>query len=251
MGALKPIAYAEPGASTSPRWSKAFAQGCGGTVQNGGPLRPNPMAFWGSPLLWPLLTQARKEGQTWFYGDHAFFGRGQFYRCAKNTFQFDGLSGDDDPKRFRSFGIPVRDWRRGSGPILLCPQSDTFFRLHGFRQGQWIEEVTRELRKHTDRPLAVRWKKDAAASPISEALKSVWAVVTFMSNAAVDAILAGVPAVCTAPCAGLSMSTSDLSLIENLPMPDGREQWAARLANNQWSLAEMARGDLWRKIGEQ
>jgi hypothetical protein len=219
-------------------------------VQTGGPLRLGPVGFWGSPQLWGLLRQARVQKRTWYYGDHGFFGRGKFYRCAKNTFQFDGLSGDDDPARFRSFGIPVCDWRRASGHILLCPNSETFFGLHGYTADQWIRTVKAGLAKHTDRPIVVRWKKDAAASPLSVALKGAWAVVTFMSNAAVDAILAGVPAVCTAPCAGLSMSTSDLSLIENLPMPDGREQWAARLANNQWSLAEMARGDLWRAIGE-
>jgi hypothetical protein len=248
---MRPTAYAAAGESTSPRWSRAFAAGCGGRWKTGGPLSPGPIAFWGSPQIWHLLTQARNEGRTWYYGDHAFFGRGQFYRCSKNAFQFDGMSGDDDPKRFRSFGIPVKEWRKTGGPILICPQSEKFFELHGLRCSEWLESVQRALRAATDRKLIVRWKKDVAHSPLAEALKTAWAVVTFMSIAAVEAVLAGVPAVCTGPCAALPMATADLSRIEALPTPNGREVWAARLANNQWTLEEMRRGDLWRAIGEQ
>lgn len=250
MGALRPTAYANSEESTSPRWSQAFARGCGGKVQNGGPLRDGPVAFWGTPKLWDLYEQAVAEQRTYYYGDHAYFGRNQFFRCTKNAKQHTGLTGNDDPARFRSFNIPVKDWRKEGSEILLCPNSETFFRLHKMDAQQWIEDVTAELRKYTDRPIVLRWKTDAKEKPLSEALKTAWAVVTFTSNAAVEGILAGVPAICTAPCAGLSMSTDDLSKIENLPMPEGREQWAARLANNQWSLDEMRRGYLWRAIGE-
>lgn len=248
MGALKPTAYVAGGEFTSPRWSQAFARGCGGRAQQGGALRPGPVAFWGSPQLWHLLEQARSERRTFYYGDHAFFGRRRYFRCAKNKFQHDGLSGDDDPKRFRLFGIPVKDWRKRGGPILLCPNSAGFFELHGTSAATWISDVTNELGRYTDREIIIRWKNDKQA-PIGEALRGAWAVVTFMSNAAVDAILAGVPAICTAPCAGLSMSTGDLSRIENLPMPEGREQWAARLANNQWTLDEYAKGHAWQVLG--
>ena len=250
MGALRPTAYAVPTEQTSPRWCAGFARGCGGAVQNGGPLREGPFAFFGSPHLWPLFNQAVESGRDYFYGDHAFFGRGRFYRCTKNAKQHTGLTGNDDPKRFRSFGIPIKDWRKTGREILLCPNSETFFRLHGLDANKWISDVKTKLRKHTDRPIVLRWKRDARRKPLDVALRTAFAVVTFTSNAAVEGILAGVPAICTEQCAGLSMSTSDLSLIENLPTPEGREQWAARLANNQWTLDEMKRGDLWRAIGE-
>lgn len=243
------IVYAAPGESTSPKWCAAFAQGCGGKVQVGGPFLSGPMAFWGSPQLWPQFLEAKTDGRTWYYGDHAFFGRGQFYRCARNAFQFDGRSGNDDPTRFAKFGIPIQDWRKSGDHVLLCPNSEVFFGLHGVKRGQWVKETTDLLRLHTDRPIRVRWKSEVPRRPLEVDLKGCWAVVTYVSNAAVMAILAGVPAICTAPCAGLTMGTGDLARIESPVMPEGREAWAARLANNQWAFGEMRRGDLWRAIG--
>ena len=243
--------YLEPGVSgTAPKWSQAFARGCGGELKcmrrfDAG----RPFAFWGQPQLWREFLAAKGTAGTWFYGDHAFFGRGRYYRCARNAYQFAGDVGEDDPARFRQFGIPVRDWRAGGSHILLCPNSETFFGLHGFAPGQWLAETTAQIRRHSDRPIKVRWKSDAADRPLVEDLKDCWAVVTFMSNAAVIGILAGVPAFCTAACAGRTMGSGDLAAIERPAMPEGRERWAARLANHQWTLDEMRAGALWNAIG--
>lgn len=231
---------------TSPQWVAAFASGAKCRKQIGGPLLPGDVALFGHPELEPLLHEAKEQGRNWYYGDHAFFERGQFYRCAKNSYQFDGLSGDDDPSRFRKFGIPVKDWRKNGSHVLLCPNSVDFLRRFG--APNWVDRTVSELRKVTDRPIRVRWKHDT--TPISRDLKGCWAVVTFTSNAGVDAVLAGIPVFATRACAALSMGAGDLSDIEQPVMPEGRERWAARLANHQWSLAEMAKGDLWRVLNE-
>lgn len=231
---------------TSPKWIDAFAAGAKCGKQVGGPLREGDVALFGHPELEPLLKEAKDTGQNWYYGDHGFFGRGQFYRCSRNEYQFDGLSGDDDPARFRRFGIPVKEWRKTGSHVLLCPNSADFMRRFG--APNWIDETVKELRRFTDRPLRVRWKHDSR--PIRLDLADCWAVVTFTSNAGVDAVLAGVPVIATRKCAALSMGCGDLSKIESPVTPDGREQWAARLANHQWTLAEMARGDLWRVLGQ-
>jgi hypothetical protein len=231
---------------TSPRWVEAFAAGARCKTQILGPLAPGDVALFGHPDLEPLLNEAKDQGRNWYYGDHGFFGRGQFYRCAKNVYQFDGLSGDDDPARFRKFGIAVEDWRRTGSHILLCPNSASF--LHRFGAPRWIEDTLTEIRKHTDRHIRIRWKDDKR--PFKNDLTDCWAVVTFTSNAGVEAALAGIPVLATRPCAALSMGSADISKIEQPVMPDGREQWAARLANHQWTLREMANGDLWRVLGQ-
>lgn len=231
---------------TSPKWVDAFAAGAKCEKQVGGPLRPGDVALFGHPDLEPLLHEAQEQGRTWYYGDHAFFDRGQFYRCAKNAYQFDGLSGDDDPSRFRKFGITVQDWRRTGSHILLCPNSAYF--LQRFGAPNWIEDTLTVLRIHTDRSVKIRWKDDKR--PIRRDFVDCWAVITFTSNAGVEAALAGIPVFATRACAALSMGWGDLSKIEQPVMPDGRDRWAARLANNQWSLSEMARGDLWRVLGQ-
>lgn len=249
---MVPSVYLQTGATgTAPRWSAAFAKGCKGKVRGGSTFdRGRPFAFWGQPALWNEFVEVRDECPSWYYGDHAFFGRGRFYRCARNAMQFTGQSGNDDPARFRQFNIPVRDWRRAGGHILLCPNSEAFFRLHGFEPGQWVGETSAALRLSSDRPLRVRWKSEAVRRPLEEDLRDCWAVVTFVSNAAVTAALAGVPVFCTAECAGSTMGSGDLYQIEAPAMPEGRERWAARLANHQWTLDEMRSGALWNAIGE-
>lgn len=246
---MMPIAYIYPNAlGTAPRWSNAFAKGCGGHVQSAPPFNVDaPIAFWGEPRLWREFVTARDKVPTWYYGDHAFFGRGRYYRCARNAMQFDGSTGDDDLARFRLFKISVKDWRSSGSHILLCPNSEEFLQHHGFAVGQWIKDSSAALRAHTDRPIRVRWKTDA--KPLDEDLRDCWAVVTFTSNCAVLAALHGVPVICTAACAGLKMGSSDLSSIEHPAMPEGRERWAARLANRQWTLDEMSAGALWSAIG--
>lgn len=247
-----PVAvYLEVGAiGTAPKWSAAFAQGCKGEVRAVPFEQGRPFAFWGQPKLWKDFVAARETCRTWYYGDHAFLGRGRYYRCARNAMQFTGASGDDDPARFRSFNIPVRDWRKAGTHILLCPNSEAFFGLHGFAQGEWVKETIEKLREHTDRPIRVRWKREAAARPLGEDIRDCWAVVTFVSNATVMAVLAGVPAFCTADCAGATMGSRELAVIEAPAMPEGRERWAARLANHQWTLEEMRAGALWNAIGD-
>jgi hypothetical protein len=244
--------YLEQGAvGAAPKWSAAFAKGCHGEVRDGATFgRGLPFAFWGQPALWQEFLVAREESPSWYYGDHAFFGRGRFYRCVRNAMQFTGRSGNDDPARFRRFNITVRDWRRTGRHILLCPNSEVFFGLHGLEQGQWVRETTAVLRRYSDRPVRVRWKSDTAQLPLEDDLRDCWAVVVFVSNAAVGAALAGVPVFCTAECAGLTMGSGDLSQIEAPAVPDGRERWAARLANHQWTLDEMRAGALWNAIGE-
>lgn len=239
--------YSAPRELTSPRWAEAFIRGCGvetelrcETIESDGPL-----ALFGSPQYAAMLELARQHSFEFYYGDHGFFGRGKYYRCARNTTMVTGQNGDDDPARFMSFRIAVKPWRKQGRHVLLCPNSPAF--LHRTGAAAWVSETLEALKQHTDRPIRVRWKKDRKR--LAADLAGAWAVVTFASNAAVEAILAGVPAFCASPCAALTMGSDDLSMIETPRMPDGREQWAARLANSQWTLQEMADGMLWRAIG--
>ena len=84
----------------------------------------------------------------------------------------------------------------------------------------WLRDTLAILKEHTDRPIRCRVKmsyKEAVARggvPLSEDLKGAWALVTHSSNAAVEALLAGVPTFCTDPCAAWRMGLSDLTQIE-------------------------------------
>ena len=72
--------------------------------------------------------------------------------------------------------------------------------------------------------------------------------MTCASNAAVEALLSGVPVFCTGPCAAYRMGKPDVTEIETPALPDDRERWARVLAANQWTLDEMADGTCWREL---
>lgn len=227
---------------TSPRFARAFSQGARLPIKK--KYDGIGWAGFGSPVNWQDLQNAINRGKEWYYGDHAYFGRHRYYRITKNAYQHSGI-GESDCERFLSHKIPIKPWRTGCY-ILVCPQSDVFFGLHNV--SGWLENTISEIKKHTDRPIKVRTKK--TERPIEADLMDAHCTVVYTSNAAVNSILAGIPAICTEKCAASIMSGS-IDQIENLPMPDNRLEWAGVLADNQWTLAEIARGRAWEKLNEK
>jgi len=244
-----PITYAVPDAKTSPIFAKAFARGCGGRVEFGTDLSPGPVAMFGSPLRWDLLQQAFREGRTVYYADHGYFGRHRYFRITRNGYQHDG-TGDAEPSRFAKFNRPIQKWRTDGRHVLICPNSETYFRLFGLDVHAWVRQATQLIAGHSDRPVKVRWK--GQAQPIQADLEHCWAVVTYSSAAALDALIAGVPVFVLASfAAAFRMGTPDLTRIESPVYPDGREPFLWNLAQNQWTLDEIRAGDAWRALSRQ
>jgi hypothetical protein len=232
---------------TSPLWARAFAKGSGGQLDWGDELQAGDVALFGSAKRWRLLAQARAIGRTWWYGDHAYFGRREYFRITRNAWQH-GCTGRGDPARLDACGVRVGGWRRAGSYVLLCPNSPEYFALHGLDCGEWIRQTGLELARHTDREIRVRFKTDAL--PLEEDLRQAWAVVVFTSVSGVHAALAGVPCFATAPCASQAFGSDDLALIENPVRPDNRFDMAAVLAANQWTLHEIASGRAWRDLND-
>lgn len=240
--------YAVPEEHTSPLWARAFAKGAGASVCKLNELQPGDVALFGSPQRWRLLAQAQAEGRTWWYGDHAYFGRREYFRITRSAWQHD-CRGRGDPERLEQVGVRIRSWRKTGSHVLLCPNSPAFFQLHGQDSSAWIEATSAAIRACSDREIRVRFK--TAARSFEEDLRDAWAVVVFTSVAGVLAAVAGVPCFATAQCAAASFGSSDLSLIESPVRPDNRHEMASVLASNQWTLHEMASGRAWRELNEQ
>jgi hypothetical protein len=252
---VRPRSYVARGELTSPKWCRAFAAGCGGDLVDHTHLvdLTRPMALFGSVKLWDSFTLVRCLGHEFYYGDHAYFRRFEFYRVTRNALMHDGTSGEPDYARLRALGVKIRPWRPGGRHVLVCPPDKAFGVLHGFDADVWLADVLEQLAAATDRPIRVRTRLGAETRPRSllDDLRGCHALVTYTSNAAVEALLEGVPVICTAQCSASAMGISDPGEIESVTRPDGREAWAARLAANQWTLAEIAQGDCWRAIGEE
>lgn len=234
--------------------SQAFAKGAHAQIVPAAPLLPGDVFMYGCLRgLKPTLDQAIAEERVWFYADNGYFrragsDRNGYFRVTRNALQHDG-SGHASPERWRRLGLEIKPWRAVGLHVLVCPPDEIYGRLWGLNVTEWLEDVFDTLDEKTDRPVKVRQRGALAKQePFVEALQNCWALVTHTSNAAVEALLAGVPVFCTGSCAAAGMGLTDLRSIETPLMPDDREQWAANLAANQWTLPEMADGTSWRDL---
>jgi len=214
-----------------------------------------------------IFDDYRKTTRRAVYVDLGYWGRRKrtrhdgYHKIAINDrhptayFQLRKHPGD----RFHQFDIPIRPWRKKSRHVLVAGMSAKAAAAEGFGAEEWERRAIARLRELTDRPIVYRPKPNwphaslIAGSalqrgvPIEEALNNCHAVVTHHSNVAVDGLLAGIPCICEAGVASVLGSRS-LEDIENPPMPDGREQWAADLAYTQWNMDEMRAGRAWRYL---
>jgi len=232
----------------SKKWCDAFAKGCGGQVSAKKEYLGGDIALFGCPNLTNLLLTAQKTHQNWFYGDKAYFGRGKYYRVTKNAYMHD-TQGEATSKRFDKLGVELKDWQNGD-KILICPQSDGFYQRLGTTQANWVENVKSTLLKYTDREIIVKTKHTSHTELMFKMnLRNIWATVVHSSIAGVQSVLYGVPCFATdASSTAAHFGCTDLSKIETPIKPDDRDRMAFVLADNQFTLEELASGIAWEKV---
>ena len=199
--------------------------------------------------LEPTLRQAQAEKRTWFYADNGYLKPGHYggyYRITRNAYQIDGR-GESDGKRATKLGITLKPWRRDGRHVLFCPISPTWGAINGVDPVKFSADTLQLLRRLTDRPLKVRAKNSGQA--LASDLKNAWCLVTYSSNAAVEALIAGIPVFCRGTCAASAMSSS-LEFIDTPAMQE-RENWLGVLADNQWTLEEMRKGTAWEMLQQK
>lgn len=246
--------YPVAGKAKSMAVCSAFAHGCGGKVFTDGRSRPGESMFYGvdasNDNAWRgALAQAAEDADTtgYYYADNSYFdaARGHHFRVTRNAMQHSGV-GTSDGARFRALGVEIKPWRKDGTHFVVCPQSEPFMRLVGY-QGDWTADTLRALAAIPDRKIVLRqWSADkgALAATLGDDLVDARALITHSSAAAVTAVLAGVPAICTARCACTPMS-SGLDCLASPRTPSGRQAWASVLADNEWTLDEMRVGAAW------
>jgi len=242
--------YATPGKVKALRICESFAIGinaAGGSARLS-PGTPNRLAdgaaaFYGvTPETRHLWQQAISEGRDWYYIDNSYFdvSRGTYYRITKNRLQHSGLGHSNGLRRER-LGIEVLPWREGRGSaVVFCIQSPLFMEtVAGVTPVQWQKEVQQFLALYPGKDIKVRlWhaNKKVAADSLPADLKDAAAVITWGSTAAVEALLQGIAVHVSPQSAAYGVA------------PPVRDAWANVLADNQWTLAEMADGTAWRAL---
>lgn len=247
--------YPQPGKAKSLRVLEAFAQGCGGDVMHAHArhLESRDAAFYGCVGIEHLLHEAQQRGG-WWYGDNAFLDRSRetFFRFSQNEFQISRLA-TPDHARLKALDVVVKPWRKDGRHIVVAEQSEHFLTLSGAHK-DWLAHTTEWLGYYTDRPLRIRkWmsNKGKASASLAQDLNGAWALVTHMSAAAVEAVIAGIPVYVTGRCAASPMASGALSDLYRPLYPDNRIEWLAGLAGRQWTLDEYRDGTAWRTLGSE
>lgn len=185
-------------------------------------------------------------------------GDGEFNHYAVG---YGGLNGRADfrntnsnPDRLRKLGVELQPWRRGGQYVLLCGQVPWDASVEHVHLDQWLVESYRKIKSRTDRKVLFRPHPKAPSHLRINGLEEhngpinwdeVHAVVTFNSNVAVEAVVAGVPAfVDDIGSMALPVASRSLDDIES-PWYPQRDRWMQDLAYCQWTPQEIRNGEAW------
>lgn len=187
-----------------------------------------------------IIRECEWINRTYFYVDHGYFKRGYYdghFRVVRNGLQTAWTREIQKPDRWEALKIELRPWIRKGKHIVVCPISKYLSEFLRISQTKWVESVTTEIRRHTDREIVIKQKNEG---DLREIMKDAWCLVTHSSNAAVDAVVNGIPCIVLGNSAAepVSWNWDD---IESPVWPE-REPWCWELAYNQFTLEEMRRG---------
>jgi hypothetical protein len=216
-----------------------------------------------------VIKKCWNEGRDFYYIDNGYIGNAQkkkwYYRVVKNNVQHVDKIVNVPSDRFKSM-TQMHPWmiykgqknRPENGPILLVTPSEKPGAFYGVTRDEWLNETTETLRQYTDRKIIVRDKglrgdrigDNSIAAQCSR--EGIWAVVTYQSIAALEAIHYGIPAFTCAPTATQHLANTDLSKIESPMYPNETEfqKLLNYLTYCQYTPNELGNGTAYRLIEE-
>lgn len=163
--------------------------------------------------------------------------------------------------RWERLGIQCKDRQPVGGHVLLAMSSAKYHEFNGLEPPEdYAIKRMKELQKQTKKQLIYRPKpSDKRAKPIpgmalspsnstiQDALRGCHCVVTHGATAAMDAIIAGVPAMVLGKCISLPVGEKEVANIENPFFPDKHQRmdWLHAVAYQQWTAGELRAGIAW------
>lgn len=203
--------------------------------------------------------------ETGYFGNYSCEGnpnaRKLWHRIVKNSMQHERIL-DVPGDRWESMckydtRLQWKGWKKNGGKILLVAPSEKPCKYYGINHVEWINNTIAEIKKHTDREIVVREKGSRTERTSSNIIydafdQDIYAVVTYNSIAAAEAVAYGIPAFAMAPTCAKSVTLSDLSKIENPYYPDSDfvYKWLSSLAYGQYHVEELLTGRAWHMIQE-
>lgn len=248
-----------------------FAKGCGVT-----PIDTNNFSYFlhdGEIVLrgimkHKIMKQCLRDGRNFYYVDTGYWGNEKteqnpngwkyWHRIVKNDLQHnDVIDRPDD--RLKMFDKKFSPWIKTGSKIMLAMPDEKPMKYYGLDLETWKNDTISEIRKFTDREIVIRERapkrKDRIETDtLEEALQDdIFALVTFNSTAATEAVFLGIPVFTLAPShAAAPVGLQDLSMIETPKYADEDElhKWACHLSYGQFHVSEMKDGSAKSKLLE-
>lgn len=163
-------------------------------------------------------------------------GRPRHFQFALDGWNGTGRFPDGGPGRWAGWGVALQDWRRDGRHVLVLGQKAQSISDPRRMPAGWAQS----LRLDTARPVLRRMP--SAARPLAEDLRGAHCTVTWTSTAAIQGLIAGIPAFHCGPNTLVpELSTPGLG-VDSPTYPD-RLPVFERIAWCQWSAAEIATGE--------
>lgn len=207
-----------------------------------------------------IIRRHEEAGKDVIVIEKGYVKRDDYYAVGLNglngraDFANEGMNAD----RWEALGISLQPWSQIGKHILLCGQVPSDASVQNIDIVGWCTSMVYEMSLITNMPILYRphplaieqsplilGTRTSKNGSLEEDLKDAAAVVTYNSNAAVEAVIAGVPAFAFDE-GSMAWPVANRS-IDNLgsPLRPLRLQWAWDLAYAQWTLDEMAVGLPW------
>ena len=218
-----------------------------------------PVAF-RSMVNRKVVKACEEQGRKFYYIDTGYLGNRQkrkvYHRVVVNGMQHSNFKEVPDDRfeyLINNEGLTYLrfpGWKKKGGPILLVTPSEKPCKFYGITRDQWVEDTMHTIRQNTDRAIIVRDKGLRRDRVGNGALYNqlddddIFAVVTYNSIAATEAIGYGVPAFTGAPGIADMLCEKDLTKIETPKYADTQlvNKWQHWIAYCQYTTFEMAHG---------
>lgn len=231
-----------------------------------------------------LLQEAKKRNIDYYFMDHGYFKgdnvNDEWYRIVKNNHSCTSLKFVRD-ERWKNFFektnklMPWKDQFNCGQNILVCPPTHAVS-WYKELEYDWCDSIVSKLKdilpKSEHKFIKIRLKPNEpivdergnliklepnnSDVSVEEDLNNCRCVIAYNSNVALQATLMGIPVIVgeISPCKPISFEIDDLKKNEvdlknhfNTE-PTNRRDLLYWLANNQWSLLEIERGEAWKML---
>lgn len=231
-----------------------------------------PLAFRGITKR-ELINRCWKEDRLFYFMDTGYFanyitttnpkGVKRWHRIVKNNLQHLGPVIKRPADRWEKLQTEFPKlrwpgWKKNGRSILLVVPSEKPCKFYGIDVDEWVKSTVEEIKKNTDRPIVIRNKsKNRLDRSVNFTIydqldQDVFALVTYNSIAATEAVAYGIPSFTLAPNAASYVCSNDLSKLDSPYYPDSHKvvEWCRHLAYGQFNNDELQDGTAWRILND-